>query len=610
MIAEAVPETRVQSGKDRTSAVYRETVRRMFRFLKDTDRLDELYARSLPLAEGQGYLLPVCRFHAGDTELVATLARWREEHVSAYPTQFPVTLSGTADWLRRRVLEAEDRLLFLVVDARGRLVGHLGLANALEETGGVELDNVVRGVPGVAPGIMSHAVRTLADWTMEHLRPRRIHLRVFQDNTHAVEFYRRLGFVEEEQIPLRKHQAGERIEYRPLEENDMAPADRVFLRMVYRPAQPRDWEPSETILTAGPSISARETSYVLDAVRHGWNRQWNDYLQRFQAAFAEYTGARYALATSSGTGALHLALAALGVGPGDEVIVPDLTWVATANAVLYVGATPVFADVEPDTWCLDPISFEAAITPRTRAVIPVHLYGHPARMDRILEIARRHNLYVVEDAAPAIGAEFQGRRVGALGDIGCFSFQGAKLLVTGEGGMLVTNSEALYRRAYALWDQGRTPGTFWINELGWKYKMSNLQAALGWAQLQRVDGFIEAKREIFAWYAEGLAGVPHITLNAEAPWARSIYWMTSLVLDEAAGISRDEFRAALQKRKIDTRPVFPAISQYPFWPRRQPPQPVAERLGRQGVNLPSGVALRRREVEYICRQIRELLPPA
>ncbi len=607
MIAEAAPKTPHSACQSRQPEVYRENMRRMFRFLKETERLDELYARSVPLPGGQGYLLPVCRFHVGDGELVATLARWREAHSGAYPTQFPVTLSGTADWLRRRLLEVEERILFLVAEARGRLVGHLGLAHAPDEPAHVELDNVVRGVPGVAPGIMASAVRTLLDWASEHLRPQQVFLRVFEDNAHAVRFYRRLGFVEAQRIPLRRHPMGQRVEYRPLAEDDRAPADRVFLRMVYRPAEAQGWAPSETIPTAGPSISARETSYVLDAVRHGWNRKWDGYLQRFEQAFAEYIGARYALATSSGTGALHLALAALGIGPGDEVIVPDLTWVATANAVRYVGATPVFADVEPDSWCLDPAAFEAAITERTRAVIPVHLYGHPARMDRILEIARRHKLYVVEDAAPAIGAEFQGRRVGALGDLGCFSFQGAKLAVTGEGGMLVTNSEELYRRAYALWDQGRTPGTFWINELGFKYKMSNLQAALGLAQLERVDWLIEAKREIFAGYAEGLAGVPCLTLNAEAPWARSIYWMTSIVLDEAAGVSRDALRAALQQRKIDTRPVFPAISQYPFWPRRQAPQPVAARLGRQGINLPSGVRLGRREVAYICRCIREVL---
>ncbi|MCR4411781.1 MAG: aminotransferase class I/II-fold pyridoxal phosphate-dependent enzyme [Thermoguttaceae bacterium] len=593
------------SARNRRIDAFRRAVEKSFRFLKETARLDDLFARGLPLAGNQGYLVPLCRLHVGDDDLIRRLAQWRRENAFAYPSQFPVTFESTAAWLRQRVLAVEDRLLFLVLDRLGRTIGHLGFANASNDAGEIELDNVVRGVTGVEPGIMANAVRTLLGWALEHLRPSAVFLRVLDDNHHAIEFYRRLGFVEDRTIPLRRHEADGRVDYLPLAEGDVAPPDKSFLRMVY--TMPARTTPADTILTAGPSISARETAYVLDAVRHGWNRNWSGYLDRFEKAFAEYVGAKHALATSSGTGALHLALAALGIGPGDEVIVPDLTWVATANAVMYVGATPVFADVEPDTWCLDPASFEAAITERTRAVIPVHLYGHPARMDRIVEIARRHGLFVVEDAAPAIGAEFQGRRVGALGDVGCFSFQGAKLVVTGEGGMLVTHSDEIYARAHALWDQGRTPGTFWINELGWKYKMSNLQAALGLGQLERVDEFIEAKREIFAWYAEGLCGVPHLVLNEEAPWARSIYWMTSVVLDERAGISRDEFRDRLRQRKIDTRPVFPAISRYRFWPRQQPPQPVARRLGEQGINLPSGICLQRDQVGYICDCIRELL---
>jgi perosamine synthetase len=588
--------------------VFHRAVAKTFGFLKRTTRLDELFAKSVPLASGQGYLLPVCEFHTHDAALLAQLAQWREENAFAYPSQFPVTLESTAAWLQDRVLDVEDRMLFLVADAQGKVLGHLGFSNAYNSAGEIEVDNVVRGVRGVEPGIMANALRTLLDWGFEQLRPSAAFLRVLDDNRHAIEFYRRLGFVDDRRIPLRRHVQGPRVDYLPVAGDDTAEPDKFFLRMVY--ARPTLSEPAETILTAGPSISARETSYVLDAVRRGWNRNWSGYLDRFEQAFAEYVGAKHALATSSGTGALHLALAALGIGPGDEVIVPDLTWVATANAVLYVGATPVFADVEPDTWCLDPASFEAAITERTRAVMPVHLYGHPARMDRILEIAREHNLFVVEDAAPAIGAEFQGRRVGALGDVGCFSFQGAKLVVTGEGGMLVTNSDEIYARAHALWDQGRTPGTFWINELGWKYKMSNLQAALGLGQLERVEELIEAKREIFSWYAEGLSGVPHLKLNTEAPWARSIYWMTSVVLDERAGVSRDEFRDRLRRRKIDTRPIFPAISRYGFWPRRQLPQPTAARLGERGINLPSGICLQRDKIDYICGCIREILSEA
>jgi perosamine synthetase len=345
-------------------------------------------------------------------------------------------------------------------------------------------------------------------------------------------------------------------------------------------------------------------------VRNGWNEHCNQHVESFETAFASHVGVRFAIATSSCTGALHLALAALGIGSGDEVIVPEITWVATANAVAYTGASPVFCDVEPDTWCMAPDSFEAQITPRTRAVIPVHLYGHPARMNRIVAIARKYNLQIVEDAAPAVGAEFQGKRVGTFGDFAAFSFQGAKLLVTGEGGMLVTDNPELYAKARSFADQGRRTGTFWIERRGWKYKMSSLQAALGLAQLDRVEEFIEAKRRIFSWYASGLADVPGIRLNREAPWARSIYWMTSILLEECAPVSPDHLRLRLKQRNIDTRPVFPAISQYPIWPTPREPQPVALTISRRGINLPSGVRLRRSSVEYICATIRELIREA
>src|SRR5262249_4201178 len=258
----------------------------------------------------------------------------------------------------------------------------------------------------------------------------------------------RLGFVAAESTPVRLHAEGSNVSFEPLADDDTAPPDKQFLRMNYEPA--RGVDTSELIRTARTSISARETSYALDAGRDGWNRRWSDYLSRFERAFAEYIGVKHALAVSSCTGALHLALAALEIGPGDEVIVPDLTWVATANAVAYVGATPVFADVETNSWCLDPVSVEGAITGRTRAVIPVHLYGHPARMDRISDIARAHDLALVEDAAPAIGAEWEGRKVGTFGDFAAFSFQGAKLLVTGEGGMIVTDDDELYARVHEI----------------------------------------------------------------------------------------------------------------------------------------------------------------
>jgi len=361
------------------------------------------------------------------------------------------------------------------------------------------------------------------------------------------------------------------------------------------------------ILTAGPSISSREATYALDAAKYGWNDQWAKYLKAFEKAFASYVGVKHAMATSSCTGALHLALAALGIGPGDEVIVPDITWVATGNAVLYVGATPVFADVDPTTWTLDPQSFRSKITSRTKAVMPVHLYGHPCQMDDILSVANEHGIKVVEDAAPSIGAEVSGRRTGSFGHYSAFSFQGAKLAVTGEGGMLLTNDDALYERAYTIWDQGRVPGTFWIAHRGWKYKLANPLAAIGLGQLERNDAMVEAKRRIFRWYEDGLAGVPHVTLHREAPWARSIYWMTSILVHESSPVSRDDLMAALKARKVDTRAVFPAISQYPIWPSAQPPQPQALRIGQRAINLPSGVCLAHEEVAYICEQIGLIL---
>jgi perosamine synthetase len=217
-------------------------------------------------------------------------------------------------------------------------------------------------------------------------------------------------------------------------------------------------------------------------------------------------------------------------------------------------------------------------------------------------------LRIVEDAAPAIGAQWRGQRCGSFGDFAAFSFQGAKLLVSGEGGMLVTDDESLYRKAYKIWDQGRNPAKeFWIDDEGVKYKMANVQAAVVLGQLERCDELVMMKRRIFDWYAEGLAGIPHVRLNREIEGAKSIYWMTSLFLDEACGMSREVLRAQLKAAKIDTRPVFPAISQYPIWGRTVLPQPTAERIGRQAMNLPSGVCLSRQDVVYVCRCIKDIL---
>jgi perosamine synthetase len=333
----------------------------------------------------------------------------------------------------------------------------------------------------------------------------------------------------------------------------------------------------------------------------------SDYLARFEQSFAEFVGSKFAMATSSCTGALHLALLALGIGPGDEVLVPEITWVASASAVRYVGAKPVFVDVHPETWTIDPLAISKLVNTKTKAIIPVHLYGYAANMAMIQELAIRFGLFVVEDAAPAIGTLFGNKPVGTLGHFGCFSFQGAKLLVTGEGGMLVTDDEELFTKARKLQDHGRKPGTFWIEELGYKYKMNNITAAFGLAQLERAENQILRKRQINAWYREGLEDLDCLHFQEEAADTRSICWMTSFTLDIDSEVNRDQLIVELKNRGIDSRPVFPAISQYPIWEYSPEVQKVAKHIGDNGINLPSGVSLNWSTVNHVIKTIREIL---
>ena len=365
-------------------------------------------------------------------------------------------------------------------------------------------------------------------------------------------------------------------------------------------------KPEKVILTAGPSITEKEISYVTDAVTNGWNQHWGDYIAKFEKSFAEYVGTKHALATSSCTGALHLILAGLGLQAGDEVIVPEISWIATAAAPSYTGAKPVFVDVDADTWCMNPAALEKAITPRTRVIIPVHIYGHPANMPEIMRIANKHGIDVVEDAAPSLGANINGKRTGSFGRAAAFSFQGAKIMVTGEGGMLVTNDTELFERIKGLGDHGRDPHkTFWNSSIGFKYKMSNLQAALGLAQLERIEELVEKKREIYRWYAEGLRGCPHIQLNAERPGHLNIMWMSSLILSEQAPLSRDELMKKLKEANVDSRPFFYPMSVFPMFETAQ--SPVAERLAKGGINLPSGHNLTQEQVQYVCAVLKHHL---
>ncbi len=364
--------------------------------------------------------------------------------------------------------------------------------------------------------------------------------------------------------------------------------------------------PDSFIPISKPFIGAREKELVLDALNSGWVSSIGKYIDEFEAGFARYCGTEYALAVSNGTTGLHLALATLGLQSGDEVIIPDLTFVATANAVAYTGATPVLADIDADTLCIDPASVKSLISKRTKAIIPVHLYGHPADMDALREIGAAHGVDIIEDAAEAHGAEYRGRKVGGLGKCGVFSFYGNKVITTGEGGMLTTNDREFYQRARRLRDHAMNPERrYFHEERGFNYRITNLQAALGVAQLERIDDFLGRRAEIMGWYGAEIATTDSVRLNRVKNWAKSAFWMVCLEVDWLDEARRDALMQALRARGIDTRPYFCTMSAMPMY--RQPPLPISARKSQIGLNLPSYYELTKAEVQRIASDVNEIL---
>jgi perosamine synthetase len=371
----------------------------------------------------------------------------------------------------------------------------------------------------------------------------------------------------------------------------------------------------ERIPVSGPWITQKEIDYVTDAVANAWYANANVYHNRFEKAFAEYLGVRHAISLPSCTSAIHLSLLALGVGPGDEVIVPDVTWIASAAPVTYVGATTVFADIDPKTWCLSAESFEACITPRTKAVIPVDLYGNVPDYDTIRAAAKRHKVAIIEDAAEAIGSEYHSAKAGSMGDTGVLSFHGSKTLTTGEGGMLVTNRDDIRQRALQLRDHGRPPGDrmFFNAEVAYKYKMSSLQAALGLAQLERVEELIARKRQIFSWYQKCLDGLTGVTLNHEPPGTKNTYWMVTALWGEKSGLEKRKLMELLAEKGIDSRPFFHPLSNIPAYEKSEQARRARARnivsygLASRGINLPSSLNLTEEKVRYVCDVFRGIL---
>ena len=364
------------------------------------------------------------------------------------------------------------------------------------------------------------------------------------------------------------------------------------------------------IPVAEPCLGKEELKNVIEAVKSGWISSKGKFIEEFEEKFARYCGRKYGVATSNGTVALHLALKALGIGKGDEVIVPTLTFVATANAVTYCNAKPVFVDSHPEYWCINPDKIEEKITPRTKAIIPVHLYGHPCDMDLIMKIAEDHNLYVIEDAAEAHGAEYKGEKVGSFGDISCFSFYGNKIITTGEGGMCLTNNEELAEKMKILRDHGMNPTRkYWHDIIGFNYRMTNMQAAVGIAQLKKLDEFVEKKRTIAKLYKEALGELEKkrlIKLHKEMSWAKCVYWMYCILINKRAKISRDDLIKQLEEKGIETRPFFYPMHVLPPY-KNSEEFPVAEEIAKKGINLPSAVGLTKRDVQIISEAISGIL---
>jgi perosamine synthetase len=362
---------------------------------------------------------------------------------------------------------------------------------------------------------------------------------------------------------------------------------------------------------AQPDIGALEERYLLDAFRSGWISSIGEYVTRFEASFAQFCNARFGVAVSNGTTAIQLALLACDVGPGDEVIVPPLTFAATAAAVRHVGATPVFADCEEDIGTLDPRAVRRAITPKTKAIIPVHLYGHPADMDPILELADAANIAVIEDAAEAHGARYRDRVIGGIGTISTFSFYGNKIITTGEGGMVVTNSEALASRVRLLKDHAMDPGRrYWHQEVGFNFRMTNLQAAIGCAQLERASELISRRQEVLSTYKSAFLG-GQVKINPARDWARPVPWLVCAVLP--SGEQRDEVMAALKREGIDTRPYFHMLCDMPPYANcrthavSQGNCPVARDLSLRGLNLPMSTTIPSDRISDIARRSMEAI---
>ena len=366
---------------------------------------------------------------------------------------------------------------------------------------------------------------------------------------------------------------------------------------------------NQRIYYTKPSITELEVAYATDAARNGWGDKCYEYINKFEEKFREFTGAKYAIATSSCTGAIHMGLAALGVGPGNEVILADTNWIASAAPITYVGAKPVFVDILPDTWCLDPELVEAAITPHTKAIIAVHIYGNLCEMDKLLAIGEKYGIPVIEDAAEAIGSRWHGKHAGSLGKFGVFSFHGTKTLTTGEGGMFITNDADFYDKVLTLSNHGRARGQtkqFWPDMLGFKYKMSNIQAAIGYGQMERIHELVSRKRDIFSYYQQHLASLSGLMMNPEKANTVNGYWMPTVVFDKTTGITREKLQTVFAAQNIDARVFFHPLSSLAMF-EDKPNNSNAWNIPKYAINLPSYHDISKMDLDRVIEVVKTCL---
>lgn len=365
------------------------------------------------------------------------------------------------------------------------------------------------------------------------------------------------------------------------------------------------------IPVCAPLLREKELEYVVDCIKTNWISSKGKYIEKFEQKFAKYCGCKYGISTASGTTALHLALASLDIRKDDKVIVPTFTMISTIFAIVYTGAKPVLVDADPATWNMDVDKIEKKITDKTKAILPVHIYGHPCDMDPIMEIARKYNLYVIEDAAEAHGAEYKKKKVGGIGNIGCFSFYANKIITTGEGGMVVTNDEETAEKARSLKDLAFSKEKRFLHTaLGFNYRMTNIQAAIGLAQFEKIDQLIQRRRAHAYLYSRLLKDIDGITLPLENRWVKNVYWMYSILIGERFKKSRDEVMASLENKGIETRTFFIPTHLQPVFRKmglfKNEKYPVAEAISREGVYLPSGSGLKDEQLKYIADSLIQL----